>query len=284
MIGNPVRRGFRINSSLMALALVYLYLLVQSGCANQPVSSVDFASESEITTSVFQTLESNETAQAEKATPTPKGYMTVEEIKTLEASNYISTDFSLTSETLSKIDNGHIKEEILRISKAGGDIEKYPFIYGIILDDGESFGMAFSQAYFRDFGGEGKSVLKHMLSLDNNISIINLLNLKEDSLEYEVLTTALESQTFVDDKYLDGETRGIVHSTILYVSQEGDKYICYSFNDGGMATYIQDGEVWVFKGKEIPNIFPEEVRDLYEQGYSRVDLNNGVLEGSGKLE
>ena len=105
----------------------------------------------------------------------------------------------------------------------------------------------------------------------------------EDTTEIEVIEQALESSLYLDSQYLKEEYKNI-KATVLYVTVENGKVIPHSFSNGGIAIYVDNGNVQCFKGNEIPTSLPEEVKTKFLNGYTRVDVNNGVVEGSGKWE
>ncbi len=262
-------RGFFINTCLIALALVYMF--VQSGCVKSPISSNDSLPESDIATNVAQTLESIK-APLEEATFTPieESTSTVEPMATDE---YLDIDFSITPEMWNELFMG--KDNYSVVLRSIEENKNRHFQYQVWLEGKETGSrLVGDRAYFTEI--EGKSMLMSMNSLEET------LKFQQDDLELKIFDKVMESQIFIPREYLDHDINN-VNATVVFMKKEGDRYV-YRILGEGCAIFVKDGEVEIFKSKEIPSSLSIEVKKLYEQGYTRVDINNGVVEGFGKWE
>ncbi len=102
--------------------------------------------------------------------------------------------------------------------------------------------------------------------------------IKNNDLEREIFDSVMESEFYMEDKYLDENTLD-VWGTIVYTREEGEKIGYYMIGNSGVAIYIKDGEVQVFPGSQIPNSLPENVKEKFKENFTRVESNNGIVKG-----
>ncbi len=102
--------------------------------------------------------------------------------------------------------------------------------------------------------------------------------IKNNDLERKVFDAVMESEFYMEDKYLDKNTLD-VWGTIVYTREEENKIGYYMVGNSGIAIYVRDGEVQVFPGNQIPNSLPDNVKEKFKEKFTRVESSNGIVEG-----
>ena len=185
----------------------------------------------------------------------------------IEEENYY-VDSSVTPEEWNKLFNGNDNFSV--VLDVMEDNKEKDAQYQVWLENGQAFGMVGKSAYFSEI--EGKSILYYLDPLNDE------LEFKEGDLELKVFDKVMESQLFVPREYLTEEIKD-VRATVVHMELEGDKYV-YDFLGEGGGVYVNEGEVEIIKSGELPDYLSEEVKEKFRD-YKRVDVNNGVVEGSG---
>ncbi|NMC08991.1 hypothetical protein GYA44_01520 [Candidatus Microgenomates bacterium] len=269
-------KKFLVGAGTASVALGII--LSQSGCSGAPVSSVALAPESYMATSVAATLQSNENVMPiEEATATPLVESTsATEPAAIEEEKYLDTDFSITPEIWRKIYGRDITEEITGIMYK---TDEFNYQYQLWIEGQRDNNIPYFVSTFPYVAdSEDQNMI---LKMKNAVEKLDLEN--KSNTEEQVTEQALECGYYMDSQYLD-ENMQDIQATVIYITIENGKVIPHSFSNGGIVFYINDGEVQHFNGNRIPTDLPQEVKEKFLQKYSRVDVNDGVVEASGKWE
>ena len=241
------------------LAVASSLIISHTSCINKFLNPTTVVSKDETLAGVSATL--TNTPVPIEATPTKE-------------SPYFAVDLGFSKEEI--VNKGFLISINNYIKK--DNYEKYPYQYQAWFDNGKISVTYYNQAYVAEARG-GKSLMEFGGASER-------YGFAKGSLELKIFDAVMESgintRVYMGQEYLDPELHN-VKATIAYVVTDGDRHYYYMIGTDGIAVYVDNGNVSIYSGSKIPSFLPDEVKEKFKEGYTRVENNDGEVEAFGNI-